>query len=303
LRPSPLLCFSSMDLAVSPPRKTKKWSSKEDQYITKNGKKASREEMATHLGRSVQSVKARCHHLGVKREGVIKGLDGVAYRKWTPEEEERLAALCGSVDLKDAASLLGRTPDSIHEHSKGMRLDWSESHTFKCIRDVCKDLGVSRYCFLRMVKELELPLHTESGNRTGVPSRTIARVREELAKPKPPPKKSKPKSKPKKKPKKKPRKKVKKVEASVVQDDSGQAISTQGEAGKEFLRNRVIYARAFVFLETLKSGGISVSVWEVMRKVQARKPWATGGDLEAVVEAAVALGLQVKKEGKDFLIY
>jgi hypothetical protein len=282
-----------MGLAVST-RKIKKWSPEEDRYIKDHGSTVSRKKMATHLGRSIPAVKARCHHLKVMREGVVERSDGVAQRKWTPEEEDRLAALCGSVDLKDAASLLGRTPDSIHEHSKGMRLDWSESHTFKCIRDVCKELGVSRYRFLRMVKELELPMHTESGNRTGVPSRTIARVREELAKP--PPKKSKPK-----KPKKKSRKKVKKVEAA--QNDSVQAISTQGETGKEFIHNRVIYAKAFVFLDTLKLGGISVSVWEVMRKVQARKPWATGGDLEAVIEAAVTLGLQVKKEGRDFLIY
>jgi hypothetical protein len=74
-------------------------------------------------------------------------------------------------------------------------------------------------------------------------------------------------------------------------------INVQGEEGIELLRQRATYVRARVFLELLKRQGIAVSLWEVMKKARAKKPWATAGDASLIMEAARDVGMnQFKKE-------
>lgn len=79
-------------------------------------------------------------------------------------------------------------------------------------------------------------------------------------------------------------------------------IPTRGSKGKEFLRQRAVWARSYVYLESLKEQGISVSIWEVMRKAQARKPYEISGDLDLVVDAAIKLGMRIIKEKNAVLL-
>lgn len=74
-------------------------------------------------------------------------------------------------------------------------------------------------------------------------------------------------------------------------------ITIHGAQGIEFLRKRATYVRARVFLELLKRQGLAVSLWEVMKKARAKKPWATAGDVPLITEAARDVGMnQFKKE-------
>lgn len=74
-------------------------------------------------------------------------------------------------------------------------------------------------------------------------------------------------------------------------------INIHGAQGIEFLRKRAIYVRARVFLELLKRQGLAVSLWEVMKKARAKKPWALAGDVPLIMEAARDVGMnQFKKE-------
>lgn len=79
-------------------------------------------------------------------------------------------------------------------------------------------------------------------------------------------------------------------------------IKTRGAKGKEFLRQRAVWARSYVYLESLKEQKIGVSIWEVMRKAQARKPYETSRDLDLVIDAAIRLGMRIVKEKNTVLL-
>ena len=78
-------------------------------------------------------------------------------------------------------------------------------------------------------------------------------------------------------------------------------ISLRGKEGREYLRQRMVWARSFVFLEKFKNEGVGVSMWEVMKQARARKPWADSKDKDVVIEAARRLGMDVVEEKNTIL--
>ena len=78
-------------------------------------------------------------------------------------------------------------------------------------------------------------------------------------------------------------------------------VSLRGKKGREFLRQRVVYTKSYVYLGKIKDAGVAVSIWEVMRKAGARKPWERSGDVDLMIEAAVKLGMRIVKEKNTIL--
>lgn len=79
------------------------------------------------------------------------------------------------------------------------------------------------------------------------------------------------------------------------------SVSLRGKKGREFLRQRVVRVKSYVYLEKIKESGVAVSIWEVMRKAGARRPWQKSGDMDLVIEAAVKLGMKIVKEKNTIL--
>ena len=70
-------------------------------------------------------------------------------------------------------------------------------------------------------------------------------------------------------------------------------LTLKGAEGRELIRQRCIFVRSMEYLKQFQKQEVAVSIWEVLRKVGARKPWERSGDMDIVFEAAKKIGMGV----------
>lgn len=71
---------------------------------------------------------------------------------WTPEEDERLRELAGTVPMRDAALVLGRSLMAVRTRSSDLEIDWRASWPFYTLPQLVTLMRMSRRGILALAK-------------------------------------------------------------------------------------------------------------------------------------------------------
>jgi hypothetical protein len=113
----------------------RKWSSEENDFIRKNYKKMSVEEISQHINRTVPAIRKRALALGVASE----------VNRWSLEEEEFLKDKWGIINLDSIAKKLNRSRNSVmlKAHQLSLREQVSACGVYLTPNDISSILGVN----------------------------------------------------------------------------------------------------------------------------------------------------------------
>lgn len=98
-----------------------RWSPEEIQYLRSNWHKSNAKEIASHLGRTANSVDLKARQLGLRKN-----------KHWTEDEREYLRKNWNVMPVEQLAENLGRTIYSVRHELQQMKLGLSPKYCKKC---------------------------------------------------------------------------------------------------------------------------------------------------------------------------
>lgn len=136
--------------------KFRPWTAAENAMVREQYTELGPAELAKRLNRSVHSIEQKAKLLSVYRR-----------RRWTPQDDQQLRELWGTMSCEAVAKTIKRTPATTHWRARKLGLATGAVHGTEYLSAAAKRAGFATASLRRVLRYADQPLHRTASRPTG----------------------------------------------------------------------------------------------------------------------------------------